>query len=183
MTATMKLYEITNARDVLDTWLAESEGEMTPELEAMLNELDGQADEKIERVALYVRERLANAEAVKVEQQRLLGIQKREEKAAESLKAYLKRQMEALGKTKVNGLLATIAIQKNSQPSMTHVLTGDALALHFAGLIENSKVEQFVREIPVSYTIDRDAVLTAWRAGDALPDEIIVEHGTHLRIR
>lgn len=179
----MKLYEITAARDVLDTWLAESDGELTPELEAMLDELDGQAEEKIERVALYIRERLANAEAVKVEAQRLAGIQKREEKAAESLMGYLKAQMERLGKTKVNGLLATIAIQNNSQPSMVHGLTSDDLALHFAGKVENSKVEQFVREIPASYVIDRDAVLLAWKAGDTMPAEISVQKGTHLRIR
>lgn len=177
MTATMKLYEISAARDILDTWLAESEGEMTPELEAMLNELDGQADEKIERVALYVRERQAHADAVKVERDRLAAIVKREEKAAESLKSYLKGQMDRLGKTKVNGLLATVAIQRNSQPSVQVMLAPEEL-------YAVPDAQRFVkREEVVTYTIDRAGILTDWKAGVSLPSTIVVELGSHVRIR
>lgn len=180
MSATMKLYEITQARDVLDTWLAESDGELTPELEAMLDELDGQADEKIERVALYIRERLANAEAVKVEAQRLQGIQKREEKAAESLKGYLKAQMERLGKTKVNGLLATIAIQ-NSPASVKGELSEDELVnIHQQSYADPRCI---VKYIPESYVLDRRAAMELHKSGAALPVGLIVEQNTHLRIR
>ena len=59
----MTLYQIADAREILDTWLLETEGEVTPELEALLAEIDGKADEKIERVALYIREQLALATA------------------------------------------------------------------------------------------------------------------------
>jgi len=186
MTATLKLYEIAQARDVLDAWLAESEGELTPELETMLNELDGQADEKIERVALFVRERQAQAKAVREERDRLDAIVKREEKAAESLKSYLKFQMERLGKIKVNGLLATVAIQRNSQPSVTHGLPDDTLRACYltSGTADEQLpgVGQFVRET-ISYRIDRDAVLAAQKAGDLIPSEIVVDLGTHIRIR
>lgn len=177
---TMHLYEIKDARRILDEWLSESEGEVTPELEELLAQIDGQADEKIERVALYIRERLAQAKGVREERDRLDATVKREEKAAESLKGYLKMQMEHLGKTKVNGLLATIAIQRNSQPSVTHALTDADLAHAYE---VHAPVAQFIKEIPVSYRIDRDAVLAAQKAGDPIPPEIVVELGSHLRIR
>lgn len=180
MGTTMKLYEIKDARAILDTWLDETEGELTPELAELLDQIDGQADEKIERVALYIRERLAQAKAVREERDRLDATVKREERAAESLKTYLKLQMESLGKTKVNGLLATIAIQRNSQPSVTHALTDADLAHAYE---THAPVAQFIREIPVSYRIDRDAVLAAQKAGDAIPSEIVIELGNHLRIR
>lgn len=173
----LKLYEIAQARDILDTWLAETDGELTPELEQMLNELDGQADEKIERVGLYIRERASEAKAVKEERDRLDGIAKRDERAVESLKAYLKAQMERLNKTKVNGLLATVAIQRNSQPSVTTALEANAL-------YAIPEAQAFVRrEEKVVYTIDRDAVLAAWKNQQPLPSAIVVDLGSHIRVR
>jgi len=173
----MKLYEIASARDILDSWLAESEGEMTPELEQMLNELDGQADEKIERVGLYIRERSAEAKAVREERDRLDALMRRDERAVDSLKSYVKAQMERLGKTKVNGLLATVAIQKNSQPSVT--TTADAESLYDLG-----DARPFIkREEKVVYTLDRDAIIATWKAGTPIPATIVVDHGTHVRVR
>lgn len=173
---TAALYEISAMRDVLDRWLDESEGEVTPELEALMAELDAKADEKIERVALYIRERLARAAAVKEEVQRIQAIQKREEKAADSLKAYLHREMDRLGKDKVNGLLCTVALQKNP-PSVKGDLSQEQMqALHTAGLA-------FVKFIPASYALDRRAALDGWKADGELPDGLTVEQGTSLRIR
>lgn len=180
MTATMRLYEISDARNILDTWLEESEGEMTPELEALLGDLTGQMTEKIERVALYVRERLAHAKAVKDERDRLDAIVKREEKAAESLKSYLKLQMERLGTARVNGLLATVAIQNNSVPSVACALDNEALKIAY---LTNSPIGQFVVEVPAVYRIAHSAVVAAQKAGDPLPAEIEVSLGSHLRIR
>jgi len=175
--SSLKLYEIVEARDILDKWLEESEGELTPEIEALLDHLDGKADEKIERVGLYIRERLAQAKAVKEERDRLDALAKREERAADSLKSYLKRCLEALGKTKVHGLLATVAIQQNSQPSVTTALTATELyAL--------DEARPYVRRVEtVLYSLDREAVLAAWKRHEPLPETISVDLGSHVRIR
>lgn len=172
------LYEIADMRDVLDTWLAETDGELTPELEALLAELAGKADEKIERVALYIRERLARAKAVKDEADRLTALAKANERAADSLKLYLKRQMERLGTTKVHGLLCDVAIQRNSQPTVT-------TALEPADLYQLDSARPFViRAEVVQYRLDRDALLAAWKAdANSVPAAIVVEQGTHVRIR
>ncbi len=173
---TMALYEISNARDILDGWLAESEGEVTPELEALLAEIDAKADEKIERVALYIRERQSHAAAVKEEVIRLTTMVKREERAADSLKAYLHRQMDALGKDRVNGVLCTVALQ-NNPPSVKGDLDEGALRQ-----LEVSE-PAFVRHVPESFALDRKAVLDAHKAGKPIPDGLTVEQGQSLRIR
>lgn len=170
MTTSIALYEIANMRAILDTWLVESEGELTPEIEALLAEVDEQADTKIERVGLYIRERKAHAAAVKEERDRLDAMVKRETRAAESLLDYLDRQMTALGKDKVNGVFCTVAFQKNSQPAVTCVVDAKELPA------------ELHREV-VSYTLNRDEVLRRWKANETLPETITVVHGRHLRIR
>ncbi len=179
MPETMTLYQISDAREILETWLSETEGELTPELEAMLDELNGKADEKIERVALFIRETLANAEAIKTEEVRLNARRKAREKAAESLKEYLHREMDRLGKTKVQGLLATVAIQKNP-PSVTCALDDAMLRM---AKESGSVLGEFVREVPASYRIDRDAAMVAYKMGGQLPPEIVITAGSHVRIR
>lgn len=177
MPQTLKLYELAQARGILDSWLEESDGELTPEIEELLNQLDGKVDEKIERVGLYIRERLAEAKAVKEERDRLDALAKRDERAAESLKGYLKHCMEQLGKTKVPGLLATVSIQQNSQPSVT-------VALNANELFAIPEARPFVRrEETVLYTLDREAILAAWRRHEPLPTPIVVDLGSHIRIK
>lgn len=172
------LYELANARDILDEFLAESEGEVTPALEALLEELDGKAEDKIERVGLYIREQLATANAIDEEAKRLAARSAARKRAAEGLKAYLKRQMERLDKTKVDGLLCTVAIQKNSQPSVTSSCEPNAL-------YAIDEARPFVKRAEVvTYTIDREALLAAWKADpSSVPAAIVVEQGTHVRIR
>jgi hypothetical protein len=179
---TVKLYELSEARAILDAWLEESEGELTPEIEALLAELDVSADEKIERVALYIRERKATAAAVEFEADRLKAIQKREERAAKSLTDYLTREMERLGKDKVNGLLCTVAFQKNP-PAVQCLLSQEELRRHFIGTITNSPVQQFVVEEPATYRVDAAAVKDAQKHGHPIPPEISITQGKSLRIR
>lgn len=160
------LYELADARAILESWLAETEGELTPEIEALLNELDGKADEKIERVALFVREQLAIAKAIQEEEARLRTRRTVREKAADSLKAYLQAQMERLGKSKVEGLLCTVAIQKNP-PSVTPVTVLDEAELRNVYMF----APEYVTRVPESFALNKRAVLDAHRAG-TLPDDI-----------
>lgn len=173
---TVTLYEIADARDILDTWLEETGGELTPEIEALLNDLDASANEKIERVALYIREQKSLADAAKQERDRLAGIAAARLKAAESLTGYLHREMDRLGKDKVNGVLVTIALQKNP-PSVKGDLTqSDLAAIHAAAPV-------FVKQIPISYALDRDAVKAAHKAGQPIPAGLSVEQSVGVRIR
>lgn len=182
MSASIKLYELTAARDILDEFLTETEGEVTPELQQLLDELEGETKEKIERVALYVREQLATAAAIDEEAKRLAAMSAARKRAAEGLKGYLKSQMERLELPKVQGLLCTVALQ-NNPPSVKSTITDEELRRHFLGSYTGSAVQQFVVEVPASYKLNSRAVLDAHKAGQPLPDGLTVEQGQHLRIR
>lgn len=177
MTA-VALYALADMRDALDALLAETEGEVTPALDALLEELDGKVEDKIERVGLYIREQLATATAIEEEVKRLGARVAAHKRAAEGLKEYLKRQMERLDKKKVDGLLCSVAIQKNSQPSVT-------TTLEFADLYAADETRPYViRAEVVQYKLDRDALLAAWKAdANSVPAAIVVELGSHVRIR
>jgi hypothetical protein len=181
------LYDIADAREILTTWLDETEGELTPELETLLDELDATADQKIERVALFVREQLAEAKAIREEEDRLTARRKARERAAESLKTYLHAQMERLGKTKVTGLLATVAIQA-SPPSVKCALTQDQLRDSYRERDSYNEEDPYIERVPESYRLKSKAVLDAYKRGEwEWPDPpllgVTVEQGTHLRIR
>lgn len=173
---TVALYELGDARVILETWLLETEGEVTAELEQLLAELDADADAKIERVALYIREQLARAEAVKIEAQRLIKMQRASENAADGLKRYLEREMERLGKDKVKGDLCTVAMQKNAP-----VLRGELTSDQVRSL--DPTAFPYVQIIPETWALDRRAALAHAKAGFELPVGLSVEQSSSLRIR
>lgn len=178
---TTTLYELANARDILDQWLSESEGEVTPELEALLAELDADANAKIERVALYIREQKALAESAKIERDRLAGMASARLKAAESLTGYLHREMDRLGKDRVNGTLATVALQKNP-PSVK----GDLAQPDLYDLYETWRRGEgpaFVKLVPEVYVLDKDAVKAAAKAGQPIPPGLSVAQTVGVRIK
>jgi hypothetical protein len=172
---TVHLYELADARDILESWLSESEGEVTPELEALLTELDAKAEDKIEKVALYIREQKALADAAKQERDRLAAMASTRLKAAESLTNYLHREMDRLGKDRVNGILATVTLQKNP-PSVV----GEAVRPLDGLYVE---APEFVRYSPASFALDRKAIIEAHKAGTPIPDGLTVVQGVSVRIR
>lgn len=174
------LYEIADARAILAEWLEESEGELTPELETLLAEIDEQAETKVERVGLFIRECQVHADAVKVERDRLTALAKRNERAVESLKNYLKVQLERLGKPKVQGKLCTVALQANPPAVKGDLPESELIRIHRLSYAAPGCI---VRYIPESYALDRRAALDLYKAGQPLPDGLTVEQGTSLRIR
>jgi hypothetical protein len=175
----LKLYEATEALLIVDQWLDEhadeiiaSGGELPPELAALIDQATAQLEGKVEKVALKVRELLATAGAIALEAKRLSQRAKACENGAEALKAYLKAQLERAGQTKVEGKLATVAIQKNGQPSITVTKPIEDLP----------KAWRYQPPAPAPI-LNRDAVLTALKLGEEIPEGIEVVTGTHLRIR
>lgn len=172
---TLKLYEATAQLDVVRDWLIESGGELTPEIEALLTEAQEAFDTKVERVALFVRELLATAAAVKVERERLAALEKSYTNGAENLKGYLLRQMQRAEVAKVDGTLAKVRVQ-NSPPSVQSTLDADTLRAAFdAG-------QEWVIEVPASYRLDTNIIKAYAKDGTPLPEGVTVEVGQHVRI-
>jgi phage host-nuclease inhibitor protein Gam len=178
MSATsVALYELGQARDVLDEWLEESDGEATPELEQLMADLEIQVETKVVNVALYIREQIATSLAIDEEIERLTKRRDAHKHRADRLKRYLEAWMERLGKTKIDtDPRAKVSIQLNN-PSVRGELAVDVLQfMHGAG-------SPIVRFKPATYELDRTAVLALHKAGGELPTGITVERSSSLRIR
>ena len=130
--AGITLYDAVAALGITEEWLEESGGELTPELEALLDNATMTFKEKVERVALKVRGLESEAEAIGDEVARLKARAMARENAAKSLKNYLQRCLEQTGETRVEGLLCTVAIQLNN-PSLVVPETSDLRELFLAG--------------------------------------------------
>lgn len=166
MTA-LRLYEITDALQAIAEELIDNAGELTPELTARLDALEGAFDAKVERVALYVRNLEAQADVAKGEAVRLQLLATVRGNAASRLRDYIKTQMEAANRPKVETGLIVARVQKNGQPSVK--CDGDPATLPLA--YQRTRVE-----------LNRAAVIEAWRAGLQLPAGLSVETHTHLRL-
>lgn len=176
MTPTLKGHELAGEYRALDELLAETEGELTPEIEALLADLDGKADEKLERIALVVLRYKHEAEAIKAEEARIAARRKARERSAESLKDYLARTMAQIGKEKVTGLLATVAFQKNPPRVVGDLTASELETLYIAG-------SDCVTFTPASYALNKRAVLDAHKAEQPIPEGLLIEQSQSLRIR
>lgn len=163
--ATLKLYELVNAYEQIADVLIENGGELSPDLSAQLDAIEGAFEAKVERVALYVRNLLATASAADGEAERLAALARSRRRAAEGLKGYLMAQLDRVEKPKVETPLVVVRIQKNSRPSIQWPAT--------------DPIPETYQRVTVS--LDGQKAYTDWKAG-TLPEGFVVEQGRHLRI-
>jgi hypothetical protein len=164
----MKLYEIPAALRALEDKIEEAEGLLTPELEAELDGLTEEFDRKAEYIAMLIREAKLEAEKWKAEEDRVAARRRSLERRAEGLIRYVHEAMTAMGKEKIEGDLLTVAIQRNSMPTV--MFEGDPMALP----------EEFRR---VKVDMNAAAIREAHKAGRELPPGVEINYGTHWRIR
>lgn len=176
MSNTIMLHELGAARDILDEWIEEAVGELTPEIDQLLQELAGSLNTKIENVALYIREQLVTAIAIENEVERLQSRAKARRAAADRLKLYLQSWMERTNTTNVKGDRCSVALQLNP-PAVKGDLDEGTLRGLF--MVEPT----LVRYAPESFALDRRAVLDAHKLGKPIPDGLTVERSQSVRIR
>ncbi len=182
----IKLYEATEALAIIDGFLEESQGEITPEIEALLEQAEGTFAAKVERVALKIRELTGAAEIIKAEEERLSARRRAHENAAKGLKTYLQRQLEVAGKDKVKGELLTVATQLNPPVLQVPADTTDAdlAELYEAGM-------RGIEQVPATFAVNKREVLDMVRGAEAngktadtvLPAGWTVTRSSSLRIR
>lgn len=190
----LKLYEAGAELEAAFELLAETEGEMTPEIEELLAEAAGNFDEKAERVALAVREYLATEAAEKAQAQAIaqvacaphLARAKAAERSADSLKAYLLRELTKAGGSdnpanarKIEGKRVKIRVQKNSRPSFRLAVVE---TWQYLSALWSSPGGEAIVEKTVDYKLKDAALLERLKSGAELPPEIVVEQGYHVRI-
>lgn len=150
--------------------IADNQGELTPELETELDALEEDFSQKVERIALYIRESELDAEKAKHEAERLTKIRKHHESKVRGLKSYLLVVMERHGRDKVDTYKARVSRVANSRPTVRW--TGD----DYADIPDEFRKDRLIQ------TLDTDAVLEALNDGEPVPDNVTVERGHHLRI-
>jgi hypothetical protein len=181
MAVSMTLYGLADAREQIDRALDATEGELTPDLDTALTQWEWDFDKKAEAVALYVIEELATAKAIKGEEERLAARRQALERRAVSLKQYLEAQMVRVGKRKIEGVYATVAMQLNNPRVHELVPLEDA---DYRRLMDTAP--EFVRHTPESFALNKDAILDAHKAGtlpSTLTPRIQVVRTESLRIR
>lgn len=169
----MRLYDIAadyrRLQDMLDA--ADTPEEMRQTLIDTLESLSGDFEEKAENMASLVAEYEAMAEACRAEALRLTFKAKRAERAIESIKRYLKAEMEFTGQRKLQAGTWQISIAKN----------GGKIPIIYDETIPPEKLpEAFTL---TSVQIDKDAVRNALEAGEALDFAKLGERGESLRIK
>lgn len=140
----MKLYELTemysdlfNQFDAINEWEPDTnadgmpiddDGNIIANVDAYRNKMltawfdtltgiEGEFDEKAESIAIYYKQLLAEAKMLKAEKAVIAKRQSQKEKQAESLKTYLFKSMQALGRQKIDMPRAVMSLKKNA-PSL-----------------------------------------------------------------
>jgi homospermidine synthase len=175
---TMKGFELAGEWDALDQLLEETGGELTPEIESLMDGLNASTNEKIERIALVVLRKKSEAKAIKEQADRLAARGKARENAATRLTEYLTRVMQSVGKDKVEGVLVTVVFQKGP-PALMVDDSWDTDALRGLQMVR----PELVRYIPESFAVDKRAVIDAANAGTNPPHGMELTRNTSLRIR
>lgn len=176
MSAAVKLYELLEARDILDQFLVETEGEETPELGDLFAQLEGSLEEKGQNVARWMREKEAEITALKTEEQFLAKKRKARENALERSKAYFLTLLQQLDRKELGTATAKLCRQ-NGAPQLVGDVEPELLAkLHEAKF-------RCVRLVPQTLTLDRREALAMLKSGEAVIAGLSVETREQLRIR
>lgn len=142
----MKLYELSQQYAQL-VELVEELDEVT--FRDTLESIQEEIDDKVENTAKLMRSFQVDVDALKLEEKRLADRRIAIEKRIESIKDYLKNQMEVAGIDKVKRPTLTVSIA-NNPPSVE---------------IEDESLIPFDYMVPQPARIDKKALLTALKEG------------------
>lgn len=107
----MKLYEI--AKELREIESLIDSGEMVfEELFDTIESLDIMFDEKIENCCYLIKESEARSSGINSEIKRLQDLKRLEDSKSDSLKNYIRHQMELAGRTKIKGKLFNVSLGK-----------------------------------------------------------------------
>lgn len=166
----MTLYTIDKRIGAILDRTAETDGELTPEIEAELTAVEVEWVEKVDAILTYARQKDLNAASLKSEEERLYALRKSEESESKRLKRYVADSLISRDEREVQTAHFKAYLQ-NNPPS---VVVGETVTVF-------DLPEQFrrVREPE----IDKKALLEAHKAGQTLPAGVTVEQGQSLRVK
>lgn len=156
----MKLYEITNElRNILENLEINEDGEILNFEE--LENAEGLFEDKIEACSVVYKEKLAEIEALKHEEETLTQRRKALEKGAESFKGYIGNALLAVGRNKFETEKCKISFRKS-----TSVEIPDE---YIEGLSEEYKT------VKVEVKANKTAIKEALKNGIEIPGASLIE--------
>jgi hypothetical protein len=163
----MRLYDLPEELRLIEAEIEETGGEITDAVGERLARFESNLDSCVDWYGALIVESKGRASVLSEEIDRLRARQAMETKRADAIRERLKATLEAMGRDKVKAEVFTARIQRNGSPS--------------------TSVNVPVANLPAKFTrtrleVDTDAIKAAWKAGEALPEGVRVEVGTHLRI-
>lgn len=163
----LKLYELPTAYEELEEALIEAGGELTPEIEARLDALEGNLEAKVDGLVGLAQQLARMGEAADAEAARLKRLASARTAAAGRLKEYLLRTLEQLGRPKVETDRFAVRVQRNGRPSITWPGDPSDLPMDLARL---------------EVKLDGQAAYERWKRDGEMPEGFVVALGSHLRI-
>ena len=161
------LYELT--ADMMRLQLSLEDGELTPETEAELASLEKDFTNKAPGYVRILRHFVVNAEAIKLEEDRLKLLRTIHENAEARLKMRLFEAMTALGMDKFDAGIAKLSLCKNSRPTIKWLGKPD-------------EIPQELRKVREP-ELDSDKALEVHKSGGELPSQVDLRVGKHIRIK
>lgn len=118
MATALKLYEAVDQYEVVVAWIEEhaaeieaAGGELPPELDELLEQVEGTLEEKLGRVGLVVLNLRADEKAQREEARRLEGAARTSDRQATTLREYIRQQLRRIGLARVDTKLCKVRRQ------------------------------------------------------------------------
>jgi len=158
------LWETTEALTEIGEELDENGGDLTPEIETKLRDLNQRREDLAEWIITIANEKRAQADGLKILIKDLQAKVKSRTNHADSLERYLLAEMQMLGdKGKVLGTqLYTIKRARVGRPQIDVAENISVELLH----------DDFVRVVPEKRELDKNAVYDWLKETDGIPDGI-----------
>ena len=161
----LRLYELSAQWRALQDAIEESGGEITELVEHRLGQIDASITNKVQGICWLIKQWEAEAEIARAEADRIRGLALERDKRADGLRGYLLRELQAMGRQKVETPTAIATVCKNTRPSIR---------------CEGDVPEGFAK---VAVSFDGTKAYEAWKRGEQLPANVVVEQGAHVRIK
>lgn len=164
-----KLYELSKELAVINDELITADGEITPELETRLDQVNLALTEKATGIRKWFSMIETDGDALDTEIKRLQRIKKQNENLQDRLKAYVKKNMEIADKKKLDTPIGTFTICKSP----------DSMEIVVPELIPDT----FKDVVPEHKEINNTRIKKAFSEGYDVPGAKLITDRSHLRVK
>ena len=168
----LTLYTLTERQQQIEDLLVENGGELTPEIEQMLNETTDALAVKVDGYNHIIRRLEGFAASAKAEADRLTKLRRTSENAVRSLKSHIAEVMKAQGIEKLESDTCKISWRKTTAVEVTDE---DALVRPYRQVID-TMTANLPGWLKVDVSISKTALGEAIKSGSPVAGAEIVEN-------